>query len=94
MKISKPNSGLAKGGSGDLLAGLIAGIAASKHCKEIIDSAALGVYLHSLAGESARNKYSENAMTISNVSDCIINAWFELLEEWFSLYINYRIGWK
>ena len=64
---------MAKGGSGDLLAGLIAGIAASKHCKEIIDSAALGVYLHSLAGESARNKYSENAMTISNVSEKVVD---------------------
>lgn len=77
--LNKPNSGLAKGGSGDLLAGLIAGLAASKQCKEIIDVAALGVYLHSLAGEFAKNKFSENAMTIADVANCISNAWLELV---------------
>ncbi len=81
MVLNKPNSGLAKGGSGDLLAGLIAGLAASKQCKEIIDAAALGVYLHSLAGEIAKNKYSENAMTIADVFNCLGEAWLEFLRK-------------
>ena len=79
--LNKPNSGLAKGGSGDLLAGLIAGLIASKQCREIIGAVALGVYLHSLAGEIAKNNYSENAMTIDNVANSISKAWLEFLKE-------------
>lgn len=78
--LNKPNSGLAKGGSGDLLAGLIAGLAASKQCKEVIDAATLGVYLHSLAAEYAKDEYSENAMTIADVSNNISKAWMEFLK--------------
>mgnify|MGYP003318451504 CR=1 FL=1 len=77
--LNKPNSGLAKGGSGDLLAGLIAGLAASKQCKKTIDAAALGVLLHSMAGEFAKNDYSENAMTIADVANNIPKAWMTLL---------------
>lgn len=62
-----------------LLAGLIAGLAASKQCKKTIDAAALGVLLHSMAGEFAKNDYSENAMTIADVANNIPKAWMTLL---------------
>ncbi len=74
------NSGLAKGGSGDLLAGLIAGLVASKQCKNNIYAANLGVYLHSQAGLLAKNMYSEPGMTIAEVAEQIPNAWKEFLK--------------
>ena len=77
----QPNSGLAKGGSGDLLAGLIAGIIASKQCKDILSAAVLGVHLHSQAGLLAKNVYTECGMTISDVADYIPMAWAEFLNE-------------
>lgn len=59
------NSGLAKGGSGDVLAGLISGFAAlgmSPHY-----AAALGVYLHGLAADSLSEKLSEFSFLPSEI---------------------------
>ena len=53
------NSALAKGGTGDVLTGIIAGIYAQ--CKDTYRSACLGVYLHGMLGDYARKdkgKYS------------------------------------
>ena len=77
----QPNSGLAKGGSGDLLAGLISGLVASKQCKDNLSAAVLGVYLHSQAGLLAKNIYTECGMTVSDVADYIPMAWAEFLSE-------------
>ncbi len=77
----QPNSGLAKGGSGDLLAGLIAGLVASKQCKDNLYAAVLGVHLHSQAGLMAKNVYTECGMTISDVADYLPMAWAEFLNE-------------
>lgn len=76
------NSGLAKGGSGDLLAGLIAGLAASKtiNGNVSLNSAICGVFLHSTAGQIAAEKYGKDSMAISDVAGCISNA-FKLLRE-------------
>lgn len=74
------NSGLAKGGSGDLLAGLIAGIVASKQCKSYLYAANLGVFLHSQAGLKARKLYTENGMTIANVEELIPSAWKDFFD--------------
>ncbi len=46
------NSALAKAGSGDILAGMIAGFLAQKMNK--FDAAVLGVYLHGIAGDLAK----------------------------------------
>ena len=75
------NSGLAKGGSGDLLAGLIAGLVASKVCKSNLFAANLGVLLHSLAGLEAKKLYTECGMTIADVEKQIPFAWKEFLSE-------------
>ena len=50
------NSALAKAGSGDVLAGMIAGLMAQK--MNLFDAAVLGVYLHGLAGDLAKNDLS------------------------------------
>lgn len=51
------NSALAKAGSGDVLAGMIAGLLAQK-CEPFY-AAKLGVYLHGLAGDFAKNDLTE-----------------------------------
>lgn len=54
------NSGLAKGGSGDVLAGLLAGLLATGMNEEA--AAVSAVKIHSLAGEYARVEYGARAM--------------------------------
>ena len=54
------NDGLAKGGSGDVLAGLIGGLAAQG--MPLYEAAACGVYLHGLAGERAAKRLSRRGM--------------------------------
>ena len=51
------NSALAKAGSGDVLAGMIAGLLGQK-C-DLYYSAKLGVYLHGLCGDLAKNDLTE-----------------------------------
>lgn len=53
-------AGMAVGGSGDVLAGLIAALIAQG--MPVKDAAACGVYLHGAAGEAAAAKYSQHAM--------------------------------
>lgn len=67
------NSALAKAGTGDVLAGIIAGLLAQK--MEIFEAAKLGVYLHSRAGELAAeelSEYSTLASDIPNYLSCAI----------------------
>lgn len=55
------NPGMATGGSGDVLGGIIAGL-----CPQLPDTAeaaAFGVYLHGLAGDLAAEKFGEYSMT-------------------------------
>lgn len=54
------NAGLAKGGSGDVLAGIIAGFAAQKI--PVCESAVCGVYLHGAAADRCAKRKSQYAM--------------------------------
>ena len=64
------NSGLATAGSGDVLSGIAAGLAA-QYPQLPVPPAALAAYVHGLCGESASSKYSENSMTARNVLEAI-----------------------
>lgn len=64
------NPGMANGGSGDVLAGLIASFLA----QGIPDAEIAAVYIHSLAGFLAAEKYSENAMSATDLIKMIPKA--------------------
>ncbi len=63
------NNGMAVGGSGDILTGVICGLLAQK--MPAFDAAALGVYLHGLAGDAAQEKRSAYGMIARDIADQI-----------------------
>lgn len=69
------NSGMGRGGTGDVLAGLVTGIANSLSA---FDAATLGVYLHGVSGMSVERYKSVYGMTASDVADNIPWAWYQL----------------
>ncbi len=66
------NSALAKAGTGDVLAGIISGLLAQN--TEHYESARLGVYLHSRAGEIASNDLTEYSVLATDVIRYLPNA--------------------
>lgn len=69
------NSGMATAGSGDVLTGIIASLLAQR--LETSHGAAIGVYLHGLAGDKAANILNEYSVMAGDIVDCIS----ELLQE-------------
>ena len=66
------NSGLATGGTGDVLTGVIAALAAQK--LETLEAAILGVHLHGLAGDFAAEELGRRSMTALDVIECLPDA--------------------
>jgi len=66
------NDGMAKAGSGDILAGLIAGFWAQG--VEGIQAAIIGTWIHSMAGDLASVKKGKNAMMATDILDAIPEA--------------------
>ena len=60
---------MAKGGSGDVLTGVIAGLVALG--LEESDAAALGVYVHGLAGEAAEKHFGVHGVLAGEIADCL-----------------------
>jgi NAD(P)H-hydrate epimerase len=73
---STGNAGLAKGGSGDILTGIIAAFMAQGY--EGITSAKCGVYLHGLAADLALQQQSLESLLASDVIENIGSAFYEL----------------
>ena len=63
------NSGMATGGSGDVLAGMIGGLIAQK--MDSFEAAKLGVYLHGKAGDAAAAAKSTYSMTAADILEGI-----------------------
>ena len=59
------NNGMATAGSGDVLAGMIGALLAQGLSEE--DAASIGVYLHGLAGDAARDQYGATSMMASDI---------------------------
>lgn len=63
------NHGMATGGSGDVLSGIIGGLLAQG--MELFDAAALGVYIHGLAGNYAAEEKNCYSLMASDIIDAI-----------------------
>ncbi|MDE6797932.1 MAG: NAD(P)H-hydrate dehydratase [Ruminococcus sp.] len=63
------NAGMSRGGSGDILAGMIGAVAGQGY--SAFDSACAGVYLHGLAGDIASLKYTREAMLPRDILNCL-----------------------
>ena len=72
------NSGLAKGGSGDVLTGIIASLLAQGTAP--VQAAALGVWLHGRSGDLAAERLTEFGMTPEDVVKLLPGAFAELTE--------------
>ena len=70
------NPGLASGGTGDVLAGAIAGLIAQG--MEPYEAASLGVYVHALAGERVRQELGDAGMVASDLLPALPRAIKEL----------------
>lgn len=71
--------GMATGGTGDVLSGMIGGLLAQE--KNPDNAAKAAVYLHGLAGEIATRKFGEAAMIASDLADCIGDAIQEVKQD-------------
>lgn len=72
------NAGMSKGGSGDILSGIIGSAAAQGFSP--YDAACAGVYMHGLAGDAAAEKFGQEAMLPRDVINCLPDA-FRILKE-------------
>lgn len=61
------NPGMATGGSGDVLSGVIAALWGQG--LSAFDAAALGVWVHATAGDFARDRFGEISMTARDIAD-------------------------
>lgn len=66
---STGNAGMATGGTGDVLTGIITSLLAQKYAPA--DAAILGVYEHGLAGDRAAESKGQSAMIASDVIECL-----------------------
>lgn len=74
---STGNPGMATGGSGDVLSGIITGLLAQQYAPE--QAALLGVFLHGLAGDCAAKRMSEEAMIAGDIVDHLGEAFLRLV---------------
>lgn len=73
---SSGNAGMACGGSGDVLTGLITGLIARGYSSQ--QAAVIGVYLHGLAGDIAAKKEGYEAMSAGSMIESIPKAFKKL----------------
>jgi len=72
------NPGMATGGSGDVLTGLIAALTRQK--LSLFDAARLGVYLHGLSGDKAADERTQQGMIASDLINFLPRAMKEMSE--------------
>jgi NAD(P)H-hydrate epimerase len=79
------NPGMAKGGSGDVLTGIMAALvaqfASGAQPRCAAECAGAAVYLHGLAGDIAREEMGERAMVASDILDAIGEAFRRAAEQ-------------
>jgi NAD(P)H-hydrate epimerase len=65
---------MAKGGSGDVLTGLLTGLLAQGYSTK--DACQIGVWIHGLAGDFAARKKNEITMTAMDLIDCFTDIFY------------------
>jgi ADP-dependent NAD(P)H-hydrate dehydratase / NAD(P)H-hydrate epimerase len=68
---STGNPGMASGGTGDVLMGIIAGLLAQHRSRPPVEVAAAGVYLHGLAGDIVANELGETSLIAGDLLDAL-----------------------
>ena len=67
------NNGMATGGSGDVLSGIIGAMLLQG--LNGIEASAFGVYIHGLAGDYAREKIGTHSLMASDIIDALKDVW-------------------
>jgi NAD(P)H-hydrate epimerase len=70
------NAGMATGGSGDVLTGIILGLLAQDYSAQ--DATLIGVYLHGLAGDLAARRLGQQAMIAGDIIEHMGEAFLQL----------------
>ncbi len=74
------NPGMARGGSGDVLSGVIAGLTLNTNPPdEAFKAACVGVYVHGLAGDLAAKHHTQISMTAGDIAENISGAFKKIL---------------
>lgn len=71
------NAGMAKGGAGDALTGILTALLAQGYSSE--NALKIGVFLHGLAGDIAATESTMQGMTITDLIDSMGKAWKQLI---------------
>jgi hydroxyethylthiazole kinase-like uncharacterized protein yjeF len=79
---STGNPGMATGGTGDVLTGMLAGLTAEFGHEPWERVLGLGIYLHGLAGDLAAERVGEAPLVASDVIDALPQALAKFLADW------------
>jgi hydroxyethylthiazole kinase-like uncharacterized protein yjeF len=77
---STGNPGMATGGTGDILTGIVAGLIA-QHPQHTLEATALAVYLHGLAGDLASESIGENSLVATDLVRFLPQAFAQLRKQ-------------
>lgn len=72
------NPGMATGGSGDVLTGIILALLSQGYSQE--NACRIAVYVHGLAGDIARNRVGEISLTAGDIIEALPEAWKNITE--------------
>ena len=72
------NPGMATGGAGDVLTGMVLALLAQGYAPD--QAAFIAVYMHGLAGDMAAHDLSMTAMTSADIADHLPKAWLQMTE--------------
>ena len=75
------NPGMAKGGSGDVLTGILAGTVSQLGIPHWERALALGVYLHGKAGDDKTSQHDEMSLLAGEISETLPDTYHALLSE-------------
>src|SRR5215472_17096490 len=75
------NPGMAKGGSGDVLTGILAGTVAQLGVQNWTSALALGVYLHGRAGDERTPRHEQTSLLAGEIADTLPYTYQQFLTE-------------